>query len=94
VLGGVLVVEGAVHLVRLNVIGAALSIAMGVLLISAGGSFAAVVQTEGNDVGNLMQAISKVGTVFKIRVILTLVVMVLVVVGMMCGFGALIALKK
>src|SRR5262249_9460187 len=70
VLGIMLIIEGVVQLVQLNVIGGPLSIAIGALLISAAGSFSAVVNTQGNDIGNLVQAISKVGSVFKIRVIL------------------------
>jgi hypothetical protein len=87
VLGITLIVEGVAQIVQINVIGAALSIAIGAMLISAAGSFSAVVNTQGNDIGNLMQAISKVGTVFKIRVILFLVALGLAMVAMVCVFG-------
>jgi hypothetical protein len=90
VLGVVLIVVGAAALLNCNIISFGLNLAVGIFFIGGGSSLSAVVNTQGNDIGNMMQALSKLGTAFKIRVIVTLVaVTLLVVVG---GIVAAIAL--
>jgi hypothetical protein len=58
-------------------VGAAIYLAVGMSLLSAAGSFSAVVETEGNDMPNMLTALSKLKTAFKIQVILVLVAVVL-----------------
>jgi hypothetical protein len=93
-LGIVLVVNGALMILNCNIIGAALNIWVGAYFISGGGSLDSVVKTQGNDVANMMQALTKLATAFKIRVIITLVAVGLLVlvfgaVAMMAASGAM-----
>lgn len=93
-LGIVLVVNGALMILDCNVIGAALNIWVGAYFIGGGGSLDSVVKTQGNDVANMMQALAKLGTAFKIRVIITLVAVALLAlvfagIALMIAGGAL-----
>jgi hypothetical protein len=99
VLGGVTIGQGVLQMRNFSfgaLIGLALSLAVGGLLFGAATSFSAVVKTQGNDVVNLMQAIDKLGTVLRFRVILTMIVVVLGLVAMVCviGVGATSVLAK
>ncbi len=64
-------------LVNCNVIAFVLDLVVGIYFLGGGSSLAAVVNTQGSDVANMMQAMSKLGTAFKIRVIATIVGVVL-----------------
>ena len=83
ILGIVLIVVGVAALFNCNVISTALNVAVAIFLIGGGNALARVVSTEGNDIGNMMMAMSKLGTAFKIRVIASLVAMVLVVLAVL-----------
>jgi hypothetical protein len=78
ILGVVLIVTGAAALLNCNVISTALNVSIAVFLIGGGNSLARVVNTQGNDIGNMMMALSKLGTAFKIRVIASIVAAVIV----------------
>jgi hypothetical protein len=80
-------VVGATALLQCNVISFGLNLAIGIFFIGGGSSLSAVVNTQGNDIMNMMQALSKLGTAFKIRVIVTLVAVALLFV-----IGAIAAL--
>jgi len=67
-------------------LGAAVNVAVGVLLVLAGVAFRNVVTTQGNDIAHLMTALSKLGTVLLIRIIclcLAAVFIVIAVLGVM-----------
>jgi hypothetical protein len=69
----ILIIIGAINCLQCNLIGGILSIVMGVTLNAAATSLKAVVNTQGNDIGNMMTALGKIGGFFKIRVISTLI---------------------
>lgn len=87
VLGVTLIVAGVASLVNCNVISFVLDLVIGIYFLGGGSSLSMVVNTQGNDVAHMMQALGKLGTAFKIRVIFTIVVVVL-----MCIFVALVML--
>jgi len=77
VLGATLIVVGAASLLNCNIVTFVLDLVLGIYFLGGGSSLAAVVNTQGNDVTNMMQALQKLGTAFKIRVIATLVAVIL-----------------
>jgi hypothetical protein len=83
-LGIFLIVTGAVSLLNCNVISFALDLAVGISFLGGATSLTAVVNTQGNDVMHMMTALSKLGSAFKIRVIVTLVAVALLV---LCAVG-------
>jgi uncharacterized membrane protein HdeD (DUF308 family) len=78
ILGVALIVTGLASLINCNVISFILDLIVGIFFITGGSSLAAVVNTQGNDIAHMMQALGKLGTAFKIRVIVTLVALVLI----------------
>jgi hypothetical protein len=78
ILGVALIIVGAASLLNCNVVSFALDLVIGIYFLGGGSSLAAVVNTQGSDVTNMMQALSKLGTAFKIRVIMTIIAVVLV----------------
>ena len=56
----------------------ALKLTVGIFMITGGNSLAQVVNTQGMDIPHMTQAIQKLGTAFKIRVIATIVGLVLI----------------
>jgi hypothetical protein len=95
ILGIVLIVAGAAALFSCNVLSTALNVTVGVFLLMGASSFYNVVNTQGNDIGNVLMALSRIGTAFKVRVIATIVFAVLVVllVGVIALFIASVASK-
>jgi len=87
ILGVMLIVVGAAALFNCNIVSFALNLIMGIFFIGGGSSLAMVVNTQGNDIMHLMQAMTKLGNAFKMRVIITLVGVVLI-----CVVGGLLAL--
>jgi hypothetical protein len=73
ILGIALMVVGAYALLSCNPITFIINLIVGIFFFIGGSSFASVVNTQGNDILHMMQALSKLGTAFKIRVIVTLV---------------------
>ena len=86
ILGIALIVVGAAALINCNVIEFALNLVIGIYFLGGASSLSAVVNTQGNDIAHMMQALSKLGAAFKVRVIMTLVAVGLLVV---CGLGGL-----
>lgn len=80
ILGIAMIVIGAISLLNCNIIEFILNLVVGIFLIGGGSSLAHVVKTQGSDITHMMQAISKLGTAFKIRVIATIVALVLILV--------------
>lgn len=84
-LGIFLIVTGAAALLNCNVIQFALNLAIGISFLGGATALNAVVMTQGNDIFHLMTALTKLGTAFKIRVIVTLVAL-----GLLLVIGALL----
>jgi hypothetical protein len=80
VLGIVMLVVGVASLLNCNVITLIIDLVVGINLLGGASSLSMVVNTQGNDVAHMMQAIGKLGTAFKVRVIATLVGLVLIFV--------------
>ncbi len=80
ILGIVFIVVGALSLIGCNVFTFALNLIVGITLLGAASAFSTVVSTQGSDIAYMMQALSKLGTTFKIRVIATLIGLVLLFV--------------
>ena len=78
VLAVVLFVNAALSLFNCNPFSATLNAVVGSYFLGGAKSLTAVVTTEGNDVANMMQALTKLGAAFKVRVIVTVVALVLI----------------
>jgi hypothetical protein len=68
-----------------------IGIVVGIFFVSVGNALNAVVQTQGNDIQHIMEALQKMGTAFLVQIITTLVgvgLAVLVIVLMMFVFAA------
>jgi len=78
VLGVVMIVVGVASLLNCNVITLIINLIVGVNLLGGGSSLSMVVSTQGNDIAHMMQAIGKLGSAFKTRVIATLIGLVLI----------------
>ena len=77
-LGIFLIVTGVASLINCNVVAFGIDLAVGITFLGAASSLSMVVNTQGNDIQHMMMALGKLGTAFKIRVIVTLVAVVLV----------------
>lgn len=78
VLGIVMIVVGVASMLNCNVITLIINLIVGINLLGGGSSLSMVVSSQGNDIAHMMQAIGKLGTAFKTRVIATLIALVLV----------------
>lgn len=83
ILGIALIVVGSASLINCNVISFALDLTVGIFLLGGASSLYAVVNTQGADVMNMMQALRKLGTAFKVRVIFTLIAVTLLLLFML-----------
>lgn len=72
-LGIFMIVTGAASLLNCNIVTFAIDLAVGITLIGGASSLKMVVDTQGNDIAHMMMALSKLKTVFKIRVIVVIV---------------------
>ena len=72
-LGIFLIITGVAALLNCNVIGFGLDLWIGISFLGGATALTAVVNTQGNDIFHMMTALTKLGTAFKIRVIVTLV---------------------
>lgn len=79
-LGIFLIVTGAVALLNCNVISFAVNLAIGISFLGGATALTAVVNTQGNDIFHMMTALTKLGTAFKIRVIVTLIAVALLAI--------------
>jgi hypothetical protein len=82
VLAVVFYVLGAIALIQCNVVTPILNAIIGTFLLLGGNALAAVVNTQGNDVANMMRALSKLRTAFAWRVWVTIVAVALVLIGL------------
>jgi|HubBroStandDraft_1064217.scaffolds.fasta_scaffold756390_2 hypothetical protein len=64
-----------------SVLGAAVSVGMGLLFIYAANAFRRVVTTQGQDIQNLMSALTNLGTVFLVRIIAICIIGVVMVLA-------------
>jgi len=83
-LGIVMFVNAALSLLNFpnGIIQAVISLFLGINFFRSGKAFKSVVDTQGNDVAHLLQALDRVGTAFQIRLIVTLVGVVLMLVAL------------
>ena len=92
ILGGVLMVALGVSALpagAVNMVFGAVYLVIGWYFKGAGESLQAVVETSGDDIGHLMTALEKLGSVFKTTMVFTLVGIVLAVVaGIIIGSAA------
>ena len=87
----ILFVQGGAAFFSGNWFGALIDLALGILLWGGATSLAAVVDTQGNDVRHLMQALDKLSTVFAIRVgfgiFFIVIAMIIAAVGLAIGLS-------
>lgn len=84
-LGVVGFVDVGLEALNLNIIGAAIALAIALAFWKAGSSLSSVVTTQGHDVPHLMHAVQQIGSAFHTRTIVTLIgagLLLLVGVGM------------
>jgi hypothetical protein len=67
---------------------AILAIGVSILLLGAAASFKAVVQTEGSDISNLMAALRKLRSVYKVYAVLLGIVLGLLAIGLLIVLAA------
>ena len=79
VLGIVMIVVGVASLLNCNIIALIIDLIVGIYLLGGASSLSMVVNTQGNDIAHMVQAIDKLGSAFKTRVIVTLIALVLVI---------------
>jgi len=58
-----------------------IAIIVGVTFIGVGNSLKSVVQTQGNDLMHMMQALQKMSTAFTVEIVCTIIAFVLAVLG-------------
>ncbi len=70
-----------------NFLNAALNGVIGAFMIGSSAAFRKVVNTQGNDVAHLMEALDKFSTVLIIRIVLLILVGVILMIGVMVVAG-------
>lgn len=91
VLAGALAVQALFSLYNGNYLGVIIEVIVIVSLFQAGQAFDSVVNSQGNDVMHLMEALDKVSTVFAIRIglfVFAMVIALCVVIALMAAGGA------
>lgn len=75
-----------------NTVGAGLSVLIGILLFNAAKSFRAVVDTQGEDIPQLMKALDGIGNVLMLRIVMAIlgIAMALLAIVLVVAFLALI----
>ena len=61
----------------------AIYVAIGVAFFKGGVAFQKVVDTEGNDIAHMMEALTKVGSAFMIRIVITVIAVVFVLLAVL-----------
>jgi hypothetical protein len=85
ILSGCMFLDVVLNLIELNFKGAAFRCVFAVLMLMAGLSFKSVVETRGQDVKHLMDAIEKLGYIFIARAVLVVLAFIAMVLFMSCG---------
>jgi NADH:ubiquinone oxidoreductase subunit 6 (subunit J) len=75
-----------------SIVGAIITIVVGVLMVMSATSFKKVVDTQGNDVAHLMEALDKFGNVMLVRSILAILAFVGILLIAVIG-GAVLAAR-
>jgi len=81
--------EGSIIKFIINIVMAVVLVVMGVVTINSASSFKLVVNTEGNDIENLMNALDKLTTWFSILTMMILISIVVFVLGFLNASGIL-----
>jgi hypothetical protein len=68
-----------------------IALVVGITFIGVGNSLKSVVQTQGNDMMHMMQALQKLGSAFMIQIIATIIGIVLVALIMVLAMFVLVA---
>jgi hypothetical protein len=84
-LGLIMFIECGLQLINLNVLGLLLHATLGYFFWRGGQALTEVVETEGNDVQHLLEALEKLGTALQIRIIVVSVVAVVLFIGGLLG---------
>lgn len=71
--------------------GGIIALVVGITFIGVGNSLKSVVQTQGNDMMHMMQAMQKLGNAFMIQIIATIIGIVLVAIIMVLAMFVLVA---
>lgn len=75
------IVTGAAALLNCNIVTFGINLFIGIFLIGGASALTAVVNTQGNDIGNMMTALQKLGSAFKTRVIVTIIAVVVILLA-------------
>lgn len=81
------IVTGAAALLNCNIITFGINLFIGIFLLGGASALSAVVNTQGNDIGNMMTALQKLGSAFKTRVIVTIVAVVIILLVFLAVVG-------
>jgi hypothetical protein len=82
ILGIIGFVHAGLSLIQGNIMGAGIEFAIAMMFFQAGGAFERVVQTQGDDMRLMMEALEKLGQVFTIRLVLFAIMVVIMICGM------------
>ncbi len=74
-------VQAAFSLIGFNLLAVAVDVAIGVSIWKGAKALSAVVDTQGNDVGHMMEAMSQLSTAFTIRLVIVGIALGLCVLG-------------
>lgn len=74
-------IQAAFSLISFNVIAIAVDVAIGLAIWKGAKALSAVVDTQGNDIGHMMEAMSQLSTAFTIRLVIVGIVLALCVLG-------------
>ena len=89
-LGLLMFVQCGLQLINLNVIGVLLYVVLGVLFWRGGAALTKVVETQGNDVGHLLEAMRQLGQALLLRiVVVSAAAVILLLVGVITAIAVL-----
>ena len=91
-LGIFMIVTGVASLMNCNVLALVVNLLVGITFLGASTSLGMVVNTQGNDIVHMMQAMGKLRSAFKIRVIVVIISLVFIAV-VFVGILALVLLS-
>lgn len=78
-------IQAAFSLIGFNILAVAIDVAIGMSIWKGSKALSAVVDTQGNDVGHMMEAMSQLSTAFTIRLVIVGIVLGLCVLAAILG---------